>query len=253
MHEPQITTQPPSSLLKSLKTNDIQDEYEMPPLENGDRMNSDEFMRRYDAMSEVKKAELIYGRVYMGSPVKTRHSEPHGSAMGWLVVYSAATPGTAYADNSTLRFDKEHTPQPDALLRIRPEYGGNAFVDEEDYLHGAPELVIEISASSASYDLHDKKDTYGLFGVQEYIVWRTRNRALDWFRLKGNAYVKVEPDANGIIESSVFPGLRLNVAALLAGDMATVLAELQRGIASPAHAAFVEQLEQRKQQLTTDN
>ena len=222
------------------------------PLENGDRLDSDEFMRRYDAMPELKKAELIHGKVYMGSPVKTRHSEPHGSAMGWLVVYSAATPGTAHADNSTLRFDKQHTPQPDALLRVRNEYGGNAFVDEEDYLCGAPELVVEISASSVSYDLHDKKETYIRFGIQEYVVWRTLDHALDWFRLEGNAYVKVEPDANGIIESSVFPGLRLNVAALLAGDMATVLAELQRGIASPAHAAFVGQLAQRKQQLTTN-
>jgi Uma2 family endonuclease len=223
----------------------------VPPLENGDRLTSEEFMRRYEAMPELKKAELIKGKVYMGSPVRQRsHGRPHGRSLGWLTVYEAVTEGTELGDNSSVLLDRVNTPQPDAFLCIQGEYGGQTFMDEKDYLHGAPELVVEIAASSATFDLYDKKDTYAESGVREYIVWRTRNNALDWFRLADNVYVRVEPDANGVIESSVFPGLRLNVPALLAGDMATVLAELQKGIASPAHAAFVEQLAQRKQQTT---
>ncbi|MBI1762597.1 MAG: Uma2 family endonuclease [Acidobacteria bacterium] len=222
-------------------------------LENGDRLTQLEFERRYDAMPQLKKAELIKGRVYVGSPVKhKRHSRPHGWLITWLGVYAAATPGTDFGDNGSVRLDDDNTPQPDAILRILTELGGQSLEDDDDYLQGAPELVVEVASSSASYDLHDKKDIYGLFGAREYIVWRTRNRGLDWFRLENNTYVRVEPGADGVIASRVFPGLRLAVPALLKGDLAAVLAELQNGLASPAHAAFVEQLAQRKSP-TTDN
>ena len=38
----------------------------------------------------------------------------------------------------------------------------------------------------------------------------------------------LQPDENGIIESRIFPGLRLNVQAMLDGDLAKVLEELQK-------------------------
>ncbi len=216
----------------------------LPELENGDRLMRAEFERRYDAMPRLKKAELIKGVVYVGPPVKMKlRAAPHAAMVAWLGIYAAATPGVEACDGGSVRLDEENMPQPDGVLRILEEFGGQALVDEDDYLQGAPELVVEVASSSASYDLHDKKDIYGLFGVREYIVWRTHDCVLDWFRLESNAYVRVEPAADGIIESGVFPGLRLNVPALLADEMATVMAELQNGLASPAHAAFIEQLQ----------
>ncbi len=250
MNEPQIATQSIPLLPYAFKVIEARDD-EIPPLKNGDRLTRAEFERRFDAMPELKKAELIKGIVYMGSPVRQKHhSRPHTH---WLVNYAAATLGTDTGDNGSARVDDENMPQPDAMISLLSDYGGQSRIDEDDYLAGLPELVVEVSGSTSRHDLTHKKDVYEQNGVREYIIWRTEKQALDWLRLENNAYVKIEPDANGIIESSVFPGLRLNVAALLAGDMATVLAELQRGIASPAHAAFVEQLAQRKQQLTTNN
>lgn len=41
----------------------------IPPLENGDGLSRAEFERRYDAMPELKKAELLEGIVYMAAPV----------------------------------------------------------------------------------------------------------------------------------------------------------------------------------------
>ena len=67
------------------------------PLENGDRLSRIEFERRYQAMPEPKKAELIEGRVYMASPVRMIHGQPHAYIMTWLGVYYAATPGTQFA------------------------------------------------------------------------------------------------------------------------------------------------------------
>src|SRR5580698_4717418 len=94
------------------------------PLESGDSLGAVEFLRRYEAMPGVKKAELIEGTVYMPSPVRLAHGAPDSLIQGWLVLYSARTPGTQAAANVTVRLDPENVPQPDALLRILPEHGG---------------------------------------------------------------------------------------------------------------------------------
>jgi Uma2 family endonuclease len=215
---------------------------EPPPLESGDRLGRYEFERRYQAMSHLKKVELIEGVVYMPSPVRNSHSKAHGQIIGWLAVYCAATPGVHLNDNATLRLDMDNEPQPEALLRLDPAQGGNSQVSADDYIEGAPELIAEIAASSVSYDLHDKLKVYRRSGVQEYLVWQIYDERLDWFRLRKGEYVPLEPDATGMIRSQVFPGLHLAVRALLEGDLAQVLAELQKGLETAEHTAFVERL-----------
>ena len=211
------------------------------PLENGDRLSREEFERRYSAMPQVKTAELIEGIVYMASPLRiTNHGEPHASVMGWLLIYKAATPGVQLGDNCTVRLDGKNEPQPDALLRI--QLGGSSTVSEDGYVEGPPELIVEIAASSVSLDLHQKREVYQRNGVQEYIVWRVDDGALDWFCLQAGEYVPLEPDAEGILCSQVFPGLWLDRAALLAGDLMGTLAVTQKGLESSAHKAFVNQL-----------
>jgi len=219
----------------------------VPPLENGDRLTRDEFERRYDAMPNLKKAELIDGVVYLGSPVRHKsHGKPHSLFTTLLTTYSLSTPGTDFSDNATTRFDPKNDPQPDCFLRIEEEYGGQSSVNAKDYVEGAPELVVEIASSSASRDLHGKKRVYRRHGVREYIVWRTHDRAIDWFKLEKGRYVRVKPDKEGIIESTVFPGLRLAVTALSRGDFAAALRELQAGLASEKHETFVVALARRK-------
>ena len=147
------------------------------PLENGDRLTRIEFERRYTAMPQLKKAELIEGIVHMGSPVRAKsHGQPHAAIMAMLSVYWVATPGVSLLDNVTVRLDLDNEPQPDALLRI--ESGGRSIVSDDDYLEGAPELIAEIAASSAAYDLYDKKQVYRRNGVQEYIIWQVFDRKL---------------------------------------------------------------------------
>jgi Uma2 family endonuclease len=213
----------------------------LPPLENGDRLTRAEFERRYEAMPHLKRAELIDGVVYVPSPVRYEHHGRRSSDLEtWLGVYSAATPGTMSAGNTTLRLDLDTEVQPDVLLRL--EQGGRSRIDAEDYVEGAPELVVEVAASSASYDLHDKLRVYRRSGVQEYVVWRVLDQAVDWLALHEGTYRPLEADAAGIVRSAAFPGLWLAVPALLAGDRAAVLATLQVGLASPEHAAFAARL-----------
>ncbi len=212
----------------------------VPPLESGDRLTRAEFERRYQATPEHFKAELIEGVVYVASPVRTFHGVPHANLITWLGVYSAATPGVSAADNTTTRLDMDNEPQPDALLRI--ERGGTSTISEDGYIEGAPELIAEIATSSAAIDLGAKQNAYRRNGVQEYLVWQTFENRLSWFRLQAEAYVLLEPDAEGIVRSGVFPGLWLAVSALLEGRMIEVLNVLQAGLADPAHLAFVEGL-----------
>ena len=213
------------------------------PLKHGERLTREEFERRYDAMPYVKKAELIEGVVYMPSPVRIDfHGRPHAQIMAWLGAYWIATPGVDLADNSTVYLDSNNEHQPDALLRIEPAQGGRSRIIEEGYVEGAPELIVEIAGTSADYDLQEKLEVYRRCGVQEYIVWQTQEKRLDWFQLVDEEYVVFAPNAEGIIESQIFPGLHLAVAALLAGDRAKVSSELQAGLRTTIHAVFVEQL-----------
>lgn len=215
----------------------------LPLLETGDRLTHAEFERRYHAMPHVKKAELIEGVVYMPSPVRHKgHGEPHSHIILWLGTYCVATPGVNISDNATVRLDPDNEVQPDVLLRIEPPAGGNSRISDDDYIEGAPELVVEIAANSAAYHLYDKFEVYLRNRVQEYIVWQTHDNALYWLRFVDGESVTLMPDAHGIVRSHVFPGLSLAVSALIRGDMATVLAELHNGLGDAEHRAYVHHL-----------
>ncbi len=213
------------------------------PLENGDRLTRAEFERRYDAMPDLKKAELIEGEVYVASPVRhRRHSKPHSQIHGWLSVYVAGSPGVEAGDNGSIRLDLDNEPQPDAYLMIEPERGGQARISDDDYVEGAPELVAEITSSSVSYDLGKKLNAYRRNGVREYIVWRVLDREIDWFVLHDGRYEPLPPTSDGLLRSKVFPGLWLDPAALISGDLARVLAVVQEGVTSHEHADFAARL-----------
>jgi Uma2 family endonuclease len=212
-------------------------------LENGDRLTRPEFERRYAAITHLKKAELIEGVVYVASPVRAkRHGQPHSYILTWLGLYAAFTTGVEPADNATVRLDLDNEPQPDALLRLDETLGGQSKISADDYIEGAPELIVEIAASMASYDLHDKLQVYRRNQVLEYLVWLVEDQEFCWYRWQDGEYILQQPDASGVIHSHCFPGLRLAVAALLAGDMVKVLATQQAGIGSEAHQAFIASL-----------
>jgi hypothetical protein len=213
-------------------------------LRNGDHLGRDEFERRYNAMPEVKKAELIEGVVYMPSPVRLHeHGVPHARLISLLGFYSFLTPGVLAADNTTVRLDMDNEPQPDALLLIEPARGGRVtFTD--GYVTGGPELAAEVGASSVSIDRNAKLRAYQRNGVCEYLLWRVEDRAIDWFVLRGSRYELLPVGPDGVVRSEAFPGLWLDPQALIAADGPRVLAVHQQGVASPEHAAFVARLRQ---------
>lgn len=236
----------------------------IPPLRNGDHLSADEFMRRYNAMPHLKKAELIEGRVYipspdsdlpawkhatMSSPVSYEgHCSPHYHLVGWFFLYQMATPGVRGGVDGTVLLDLKNRPQPDGFLFIEPRAGGQAQYSADDYIEGAPDLVAEVAYSTASVDMHEKLQAYQRNAAREYIVWRVENRSIDWFVFRENRYRPLEKSADGIFRSEVIPGLWLDPEAHINGDMTRLNAVLQQGLASPEHA-FVEQLRQKAAEL----
>ncbi len=217
----------------------------LPPLEQGDTLSREEFELRYHAMPNLKKAELIEGVVHLPSPVRwNQHARPQYRLCQWLANYEDATPGVEGADNATVRLDLDNEPQPDATLLIQPRCGGQSVIDADGYVAGAPELVAEIAASTASFDLHTKFRVYRRTGVREYLVWRVLDQEVDWFVLRGSQFERLMPDADGCLKSEVFPGLWLSVPHLLAANFRMVGTVLQNGLQSAEHAAFATKLEQ---------
>ena len=219
---------------------------ELCSLHSGDRLTRAQFHRLYEQTEDDFRAELIGGVVYVSSPLKLRHGTFHWRLLSLLARYEETTPGLQGADNTTTILGEYGEPQPDLFLRVLPEFGGQSTTTMDGYPMGPPELIVEIAHSSRAIDLHAKKDDYERAGVREYIVLCAEEREIRAFRHQEGRFVSMQPDTDGILRSHLFPGLWINVSAVLAHDSAAALATLRQGIATPEHAAFAERLRSRK-------
>ena len=223
---------------------------DVPLLHPGDHLSQPEFHRRYEAYPDSSaKFELIGGVVYMMSPAGYEHGRGDYKLSGLIFQYERATPGVEGAQNTTIILSKNSEPQPDNVLMIRREYGGNVVIRGRTtkYIVGPPELVLEVAHSSRAIDLHEKRSDYHRGGVREYIVLDVQREAVHWFDLTSNVELPIAID--GILRSRAFPGFWIDTSALLARNVRRLAACLDRGLASPEHAAFVQELAHRRAQL----
>ncbi len=210
-----------------------------PPLFEGDRLNAAEFLRRWEALPDLKYAELIDGVVFMASPLSLDHGTTHHEVNGWLFFYRSHTPGCQAGNDTTWVMGLNDVPQPDVYLRILPEWGGQSS-EKGKYGAGAPELIVEVSGSSRSRDLGVKMELYRRAGVREYLTAELSPRKIVWRQLVRGRYREISPDADGILRSRVFPGLWLDPKAVWKGK---ALEAVERGLRTPEHAAFVKRLQ----------
>jgi hypothetical protein len=207
----------------------------------GDSLTSDEFLSRWDAIPDLKRAELIDGIVYMPSPVSLRHEQFQMFLSTWVGIYRCATPGCRPGMEGTWLMGERQVPQPDVTLSISPEFGGQSRV-EGLYPAGAPELLAEVAVSSRSRDFGAKKRLYERVGVLEYLIIVPVWQEIEWFERTESGFQPMEPEADGIFRSRCFPGLWLNVQTLWDLDFTWMNEVLQQGLATPEHAAFAERL-----------
>lgn len=224
---------------------------DVPTLESGDRLTQAEFHRIYEQMPAGFKAELVGGIVYVASPLGLPHGTYHIDLGTIVNYYRHFTPGVEAADNATVILGREGEPQPDTMLRILPEFGGRSRTTEDDYVQGPPEWIGEIAHSSRAIDLGGKRSDYRTYGVLEYVVVCVDEQELRWFNLREDRELKVSADR--ILRSFAFPGLWIDIEALMSQDGQRFLATLQKGLATPEHAAFVESLKKRHAELEAES
>jgi Uma2 family endonuclease len=232
----------------------------VPPLREGDRLSRAEFIRRYEYTPQVTRAELIDGVVHIiaGLPVHNGketgmppislegHGTPHFQINTLLGNYVGHTPFVIGSGPTSVYSPSDDSmPEPDTTLYLSPEAGGRTVADSRGFVHGAPELVVEVSNTTVALDMGPKFDRYYADGVEEYLVWRTQLRAVDWYRRGPTQFVPIEAGEDGTLASQVFPGLWLDPEALVSGNLFRVLQVCQLGLASPEHAAFVAKLKRR--------
>ena len=211
-----------------------------PLLSDGDLMSLNEFLDRWERMPGLKFAELLDGVVYMPSPLSLDHSDMDCSVAMLLRTYGGLS-GVCQALVNPTCLIVNNAPQPDCLLRIRPEYGG-VTKREGVLLSGRPELVVEVSLSSLTRDLGPKLGLYLRAGVPEYVAILVGERRIEWRVLVQGAYQLLQPDPSGILKSRMFPGLWIDEGAFFRDDVPRLLEVLHQGLASPEHARFVEAL-----------
>jgi Uma2 family endonuclease len=217
-----------------------------PPLCDGDRLSLDEFLRRWELLPDLKHAQLLDGIVYMASPVSNKHSSLHSYFVTWLGTYQARTPGCETLTEGTVLMGKNDAPQPDIALRILPGFGGQSR-DEGPCLAGAPELIVEVAASSRARDLGPKSQLYLQAGVREYLTALVDEERLVRREFHQHAWRDIPADSAGILHSRAFPGLWLDAPAMWRRDLARVLDVLGQGMASAEHAEFAQSLAVRGQ------
>ena len=218
-----------------------------PPLEFGDNLTREQFLRLWELNPAIKRAELIGGVVYMPSPVSIAHGDTDIDLGGWTFIYKVATPGLACGSNATTILS-EDVAQPEVNLRVLPEYGGKTWIKGK-YLAGPPEFLGAVCASSAAYDLHQKLDLYESAGVQEYLTVLVYDKEIRWHVLENGKYQILPPSADGISALAGLPGTLAGWCRVFPGRYAGVLDVLQKGIESSEHAAFVQSLATKKDAL----
>ena len=213
------------------------------PLVSGAKLTRKEFLRRWEALPELKFAELLEGVVYVPSPFGRAHGSQDAVVSYWVAYYAGFTPRCEAISNATWLMLKD-APQPDCCLLVKPEYGGQSSV-EGRYASGAPELAVEVAVSSAARDLGGKLRLYRAAGVREYITVLVEESRVIWRRLVAGEWADLEPGADGLLRSIVFPGLWLDPTALLRKDIPRLTEALKQGLESGEHRAFVETLARR--------
>jgi len=206
------------------------------PFGPGDRLTLKEFLEAWESAPELKFAELLDGVVHMPSPVSMEHGNYDYMVHGWGYHYQSRCPMVQGAVNGTWLM-LQSAPQPDFALRLLPEFGGQVQ-NEHGLAAGVPELIVEVTRSSRTYDLGPKLSLYERARVPEYLAAIVQERRLEWRVLREGRYEMLQPDANGVYKSNIFPGLWLSEAAFWRLDIPGVLATLEQGLQSPEFAGF---------------
>lgn len=157
-------------------------------------------MEVYKTLPVGTLAELIDNIIYMSPSPISKHQVilnkinvqvyNHLEKNNTGIVYMS--PLDVYLD------EKSNAVQPDLSVVL---FEGKANVDEDGYIHGAPDLIVEVlSPGNSKYDLVKKKELYEHFGVKEYWIVDPETKQTRGFQLQKGKYILIS-DQIGKMES----------------------------------------------------
>jgi len=155
--------------------------------------------------------EVIDGVLYMTPPPRTQHQLIIARIVDHLMEFMRSKPmgQVLFAPIGVRLPNQPVSLQPDILF-IRAE---RLDIIGEDYVEGAPDLVMEIlSPSNWLYDRREKKQVYQEGGVSEYWIVDPRARTVEVYQLEGGSYLLVGQYGSGeAAQSSGISGFEVPV------------------------------------------
>jgi len=161
-------------------------------------------------LTEDDHVELIEGEIFNMPPVGTQHSGITGRIVKLLVL--SVGDAAVLLPGPTLPLGKFSAPQPDlVLLKPREDFYSHSYPLSTDVL-----LLIEISASSLSFDQGVKRTVYARADIAEYWVIDVAGQRLCRYRNpSGDHYAEAATFMDGdVVSPQALPECRVPVGAL---------------------------------------
>jgi Uma2 family endonuclease len=155
-----------------------------------------------------KRYELVRGEVHMTPAPATRHQaivQNLAMSLGPHVIKNKL--GEVYTVPLDVRLSKDTALQPDLIFISEARAG----IILENWIEGAPDLVVEVSSpSTATYDRATKLPIYAESGVSEYWLIDSQVKTVEVLNLQGKKYfVDAILAGDQVLTSDLFPGWQL--------------------------------------------
>lgn len=165
--------------------------------------------------SGAKRTELVDGELVVSPSASSRHQRictKLGLEIGNFL--RAHKLGEVFSSPMHIILNEHVHYEPDLCFIANDRLA----IIEENYVSGAPDLVIEvISESNRSHDTVVKFNDYQRYGVKEYWLVDPRESHIRVFALEGSTYEALGIYAPGDrVQSRIFTGIDLDPAAVLA-------------------------------------
>jgi Uma2 family endonuclease len=159
------------------------------------------------------RRELIDGELIVTAAPGRRHQKVVLELGSRLLAYSKVRGGAVYVAPRDVFLANDTILEPDVVFVT----ADNLTRDEERFIKGPPDIVVEVSSpSTRRLELVRKLETYQRFGVPEYWYVDIETDRVEVYRLAGDRYgAPVILGGESVLDSPLAPGFNVTVAELL--------------------------------------
>jgi Uma2 family endonuclease len=183
-------------------------------MKQGTKLTVDEFIAEYSKLPDASRYELQDGEVVVSPEPTPYHGRLQSIILGLLEQYAFIHEDIDVIAPTNIEFSDDTCRGPDITVLLP----GSKIKEEASKLVGSPSLIIEIvSPGHPHLDLIVKRDLYTSQKVGEiWFIDSGKKEAL--FLSRSGAKYAERKMSEGLFESRILKGLKLDVSALFALD-----------------------------------